>query len=474
MNKLYSAALFVLSCALSCASYAAPQVGWYWNPNESGRGFFIESQNGITFIGAYLYDTDGRATWLVAGGPNADPYNFTGQLYYKTQGQTLFGSYVAPGNAVIVGNIAVHFTDDTHATLTWPGGTVAIERQIFGGADTELLKPYSGWWWNPAESGSGYSVELQGTNLFIVGFMYDATGQPVWYYSAGPMTSENTYSGPVLQFANGQTLTGSYKPPGTPTTVATVDITFSRPDRATLKFSGLSSTNAQRVMIKADRTEEITRQFRDSFVPFFYYYVGGVTVNSTGSIPFNGLFGADGTFNLVGAKMDWQLNSEADSSELPGLKSATYILLGADFTLTKTVVSKVLDPEIGLITCTATGTGSKHIGYPLTARSNIKVSNSRAYTVNINVEGDQIPLTGSLVCTGPGGGALPYTPPPFPTPQLVASGTGTAVGTAGISSILADKFPTRTFSFPLVSVTLSGDYEFNGSDDCQVLEACPP
>src|SRR4030095_12273173 len=133
MNKLVSAALFVLSCALSCASNAAPQVGWYWNPNESGRGFFIESRNGITCIGAYLYDTDGRATWVVAGGPNSDPYNFTGQLYYKTQGQTLFGNYAAPGAAVIVGTISFHFTDDMHATLTWPGGTVAVQRRMLGG-----------------------------------------------------------------------------------------------------------------------------------------------------------------------------------------------------------------------------------------------------------------------------------------------------------------------------------------------------
>jgi hypothetical protein len=109
---------FVLLSGFWNASRADPQVGWYWNPNESGRGFFVESQNGVTFIGAYLYDTDGHALWLVSGGPNNDPYNFTGDLYYKTGGQTLFGNYVAPGNAVIVGQLSIHFTDDTHATIT--------------------------------------------------------------------------------------------------------------------------------------------------------------------------------------------------------------------------------------------------------------------------------------------------------------------------------------------------------------------
>ena len=88
--------LFVLLCGPCGSAFADPEAGWWWNPNESGRGFFVESQGGLTFIGAYLYDTDGRASWLVSGGPNADPYNWTGDLYSKKNGQTLFGSYVAP------------------------------------------------------------------------------------------------------------------------------------------------------------------------------------------------------------------------------------------------------------------------------------------------------------------------------------------------------------------------------------------
>jgi hypothetical protein len=171
--------LLIAGLFFCTAARAAPEVGWYWNPAESGRGFFVESQNGVTFIGAYLYDTDGHALWLVAGGPNDDPYNFTGPLYYKTGGQTLYGSYVAPGAAVIAGNITVHFTDDTHATVTWPGGSVSIERQVFGSGEADF-PAFSGWWWNADESGRGYSLELQGDKLFIVGFMYDDAGTQSW------------------------------------------------------------------------------------------------------------------------------------------------------------------------------------------------------------------------------------------------------------------------------------------------------
>ena len=73
--------------------------------------------------------------------------------------QSLFGNYVAPGDAISAGRISVHFSDDTHGTVTWPGGVVAIEREIYGSGDAPF-QPFSGWWWNPSESGSGYSVEV--------------------------------------------------------------------------------------------------------------------------------------------------------------------------------------------------------------------------------------------------------------------------------------------------------------------------
>src|SRR5579862_3555570 len=283
-------AVFVCSiCFLLFATcgvaYAAPQTGWYWNPDESGRGFFVESHDGVTFIGAYLYDTDGHATWFVAGGPNADPYNYTGDLYNKTGGQTLFSDYVAPGNAVVVGQISVHFSDDTHGTVTWSGGVVHIERQIFGSGDA-AFQPLSGWWWNPDESGSGFSVEVQGNNIFIVGFMYDDSGRPVWYYSAGAMmTDPTTYHGDVLQFANGQTLGGPYHPPGVPTRVGTLDIEFTAANAATLTFTETLASPAAGDRAKAAGSRSSTRNVQPQFPKpgtFQYpqYYVGSFVFRS--------------------------------------------------------------------------------------------------------------------------------------------------------------------------------------------------
>jgi len=229
--------LLLSLCWLSGTAGAAPQAGWWWNPAESGRGFFIESQGGIIYLAGYFYADDGRVRWLVAGGQNADPYHYQGRLLEYRGGQTLFGAYVPPAAPVDMGAIAVDFADDTHGTITWPGGAIPIEREIFDATDT-VFQPETGWYWNPAESGSGYSLEVQGNNLFLVGFMYDSNGNPVWYFSAGPLSTPTTYAGSLLQFSDGQTLTGAYHPPGTPANVGTLSLAFTAPNAATLTFNG--------------------------------------------------------------------------------------------------------------------------------------------------------------------------------------------------------------------------------------------
>lgn len=112
-------------------------------------------------------------------------HHYRVRLLEFTGGQTLFGPYAVPTAPVDAGAIAVDFADDTHGTITWPGGVGAIEREIFGSGPA-TFQPQSGWWWNPAESGSGYSMEVQGNTVFLVGFMYDAAGKPVWDLSAAP------------------------------------------------------------------------------------------------------------------------------------------------------------------------------------------------------------------------------------------------------------------------------------------------
>jgi hypothetical protein len=384
-----SSCLLVLWFALSNATLAAPQTGWYWNPNENGRGFFVESDNGVTFIGAYLYDTDGHAMWLVAGGPNDDPYNYTGDLYNKTGGQTLFGDYAAPSNAVVVGQMSVHFSDDTHATLTWPGGTVEVERQIFGEGEP-AFKPLAGWWWNPDESGSGYSLEVQGNSLFIVGFMYDDTGRPVWYYAAGPKTSDTTFHADVLQFAGGQTMGGAYHPPGVPTNIAAIDVVFNDVDDATFMFT---KSTAAALEVKAVQPKHLQPQF----VKLPKAYRGRITAYSQ--------------YRASATEADrWQINidsmnlvasaEQAPLSPVPGVRALTYELQATTYQLTFT----------GTIGCT----GSGAVTTPVPADSvTLNVFSNHTYEFNLNIPGSVVNVT--LDCPGSTPDTFPF---PFPGIQI--------------------------------------------------------
>lgn len=211
------------------------QSGWWWNPNESGRGFSIEVSQNTLFMAGYLYDSSGRATWYTSAGPITNNTLYQGVLQSFGNGQTLSGLYkpysLTNPNA---GNVTIQFSDATHGTLTWPGGTIPIERYVFG-AGASSFQPESGWWWNESESGRGFTLEVQGNKLFIGGYMYDDPGNPIWYISAGNMTSATLYQGQWEQYANGQTLTGLYqKPDQVNGNVGSITVNFTSRSTATL------------------------------------------------------------------------------------------------------------------------------------------------------------------------------------------------------------------------------------------------
>jgi len=137
----------------------------------------------------------------------------------------LRGTYRAPAVRRMVGNISIAFASNTAATVTWPGGTLVIQRfdivadgAQYGATDGD---PETGWWWSATESGRGYFIETQGAGraLFVGGYMYDADGQAVWYISGGGLTQAGSigagmsHTGPFSEYANGQSMGGDWHPP---------------------------------------------------------------------------------------------------------------------------------------------------------------------------------------------------------------------------------------------------------------------
>jgi alpha-tubulin suppressor-like RCC1 family protein len=227
-----------------------PQSGLWWNPAESGRGYTIEYNGTNLFMAAYLYDVSGRSTWVGAGPSPMNGSTFSGPLQAYMNGQTLTGTYQIPVQGPSPGNISITFTDPTHGMLTWPEGTIPIERFAFVPDGLSLpptsTQPQTGWWWYSSEGGRGYSIEVQGDSVFIASYMFDTNGNPVWY-AAGPAALVNdVYVGEWVSYSGGQTLTGPYQPPTGTAVAGSLTIQFSSPTTGVLTLPDGRSIPIQR------------------------------------------------------------------------------------------------------------------------------------------------------------------------------------------------------------------------------------
>lgn len=130
MKRFLVVLLFFL---IPSAHAIQPESGWWWNPQESGRGFVMEVQNGTMFFAGYLYASDGSSEWYVAQGPyNHSSSRFQGDLLLFRGGQCMLCTYRAPTLAPSPGQLTVTFSSPVAGTLTWPGGTIPITRSIYG------------------------------------------------------------------------------------------------------------------------------------------------------------------------------------------------------------------------------------------------------------------------------------------------------------------------------------------------------
>ena len=134
-------ALLAATFSLS-ASAATPQSGFYFNPNESGRGFTIEIQANALFIAGYLYDAAGDPIWFVSGGLMSSDNTYSGAAYRTANGQPLGGSYRAP-TSVPFGNATITFPTTMDANIAVNGFNFTVTREIFG---FDPAAPYAGMW----------------------------------------------------------------------------------------------------------------------------------------------------------------------------------------------------------------------------------------------------------------------------------------------------------------------------------------
>ncbi len=180
-------------------------------------------------MGSYMYESSGAPVWYLS--VLALQYNgsYAGALTRYSGGQTLDSAYSAPAGSTQVATVTLTAQTARAATLVIqpssgsPAITIPIERFSFSAPafapSTAAFE--SGLWWNEAESGRGFFVEVQGSQAVLGSYMYDASGQPVWYVSTGSVTNTGgavapatqTFGGALNRYGGGQTLTGPYQAP---------------------------------------------------------------------------------------------------------------------------------------------------------------------------------------------------------------------------------------------------------------------
>jgi hypothetical protein len=188
------------------------------------------SLQGQNFLAGHTVTSTGAASFSIP--TNLPNTNTAGtHVLFATQGFANLGivtpDYIIPAGFIAVAGGTVNYAGVDSVTFNaLPAGGGAINRSggsvtpaptNFSGQTGTLqtsFTPQAGFWFNPAESGRGYVIEIHGNNLFIGGFMYDGNGNAIWYAS-GPaaMVNSTTYINQWEQYGGGQTLTGSYIAP---------------------------------------------------------------------------------------------------------------------------------------------------------------------------------------------------------------------------------------------------------------------
>ena len=127
----------------------------------------------------------------------------------------------------------------TNPSQATDGGNNRSVVSVPGSRECRPQPPQTGWWWNPAEGGRGYSIETSGNRLFMAAFLYDAGGRATWSVASGPTTFDGSlFTGRLLEVANGQTLTGAYRKPAPITDLGSVTLAFTDATRGTLVWPG--------------------------------------------------------------------------------------------------------------------------------------------------------------------------------------------------------------------------------------------
>ncbi len=105
-------------------------------------------------------------------------------------------------------------------------------------ADKNRTEPYNGMWYNPEQSGTGFTIESQLGKVFGVYYGYDEVGKPTWLTFLADLIPSNepnimwTLDAEFQQFENGNCINCTYQTPSTTDFNGTIHIDFTQKNHA--------------------------------------------------------------------------------------------------------------------------------------------------------------------------------------------------------------------------------------------------
>jgi hypothetical protein len=204
-----------------------------WHAGVTGTGSMMGGQNYTSSYQALALET----VTTPAG-------TFSNVLHVREQRGNGYARDVwyAPGVGM------VKMSDGTNAGVlmgyTIPGAVA----QPGGGAAPLAFIPVAGMWWNPAESGTGYNIQVQHGTLVATIFAYAGNGDPMWYLIVGSMANAGAgiaTTATLDKYRGGQCASCLYRMPSTMGNDGSMTITFSSPTAATVQLNGGRVTQIQ-------------------------------------------------------------------------------------------------------------------------------------------------------------------------------------------------------------------------------------
>jgi hypothetical protein len=216
---------------------------WWAGPSESGWGLNIaKGTNDSLFLTAFIYDDNGKPTWVVMSDGQWDDTNnvWYGNLYrphsapYFSYGGNLLElrAPVGTGSLSFPTNQEAHFD----YTIDQASGGKTLSRFQFGVRGTAAPTYYGIWWGGPEQNGWGINIVQQGETIFATWFTYGGDGEPLWYsMSDGRRTSDGHYSGTLYRTTGAQWAGAHYDGSQTKVIpVGTLDLAFTSAKAGTM------------------------------------------------------------------------------------------------------------------------------------------------------------------------------------------------------------------------------------------------